>query len=82
MVQVDLTEAQADLDKLVQALAAGEVNEVIIVRDGAPVARLVPPPPPPPRKPVRIGVAKGLFEVPEDIDGANEEIAKLFGVEP
>jgi|LakMenE01Jun11ns_1017448.scaffolds.fasta_scaffold9321954_2 antitoxin (DNA-binding transcriptional repressor) of toxin-antitoxin stability system len=80
MVQVDLTEAQATLDKLVQALSAGEVNEVIIVRDGAPVARLVPPPPP--RKPVRIGVAKGQFEVPEDIDGANEEIAKLFGVEP
>lgn len=80
MVQVDLTDAQADLDKLVQALAAGKVAEVIIVRDGAPVARLMPPLPP--RQPVRIGVAKGLFQAPEDIDEANDEIAKLFGVEP
>lgn len=26
----------------------------------------------------RLGVAKGLFEVPESIDDANEEVAKLF----
>lgn len=29
----------------------------------------------------RIGIAKGEFVVPEDIDECNDEIAKMFGVE-
>lgn len=28
----------------------------------------------------RIGIAKGEFVVPDDIDECNEEIAKMFGV--
>lgn len=28
----------------------------------------------------RIGVAKGKFDVPDDIDAGNEEIAEMFGV--
>jgi hypothetical protein len=29
----------------------------------------------------RIGIARGQFEVPDDIDGANAKIAALFGCE-
>lgn len=29
----------------------------------------------------RIGVAKGKFVVPDDIDECNDEIAKMFGVD-
>jgi hypothetical protein len=28
----------------------------------------------------RIGVAKGKFDVPDDIDECNDEIAEMFGV--
>ena len=28
----------------------------------------------------RIGIAKGKFDVPDDIDECNEEIAEMFGV--
>ena len=30
--------------------------------------------------PKRLGVAKGKFEVPDDIDFCNDEIAEMFGV--
>lgn len=29
---------------------------------------------------IKFGIAKGKFRIPDDIDGANEEIAKMFGV--
>ena len=32
------------------------------------------------KKATRIGVAKGKFEVPDDIDFCNDEIADMFGV--
>ena len=32
------------------------------------------------KKTTRIGVAKGKFEVPDDIDFCNDEIADMFGV--
>ena len=28
----------------------------------------------------RIGIAKGKFEMPEDFDDCNEEIARMFGI--
>jgi prevent-host-death family protein len=61
---VDLKQAEADLEKLVREVGAGA--EVLITRNGQPIARLVPvtgvasdrvP-----------GSAKGLFEVPDDFD--------------
>jgi DNA-damage-inducible protein J len=29
---------------------------------------------------VKLGLAQGIYEIPDDIDGANEEIAEMFGV--
>ena len=29
---------------------------------------------------IKLGLAKGKHQIPDDIDGANEEIAEMFGV--
>jgi prevent-host-death family protein len=41
-VEVDVREATVDLQRLLDQVAAGA--DVVITRDGTPVARLVPPP--------------------------------------
>jgi len=49
---------------------------VVIARKGRPVARITSlDTPQPPR---RLGVARGQFSVPDDIDAANPLIAELF----
>jgi len=53
----------------------GAASEVVIARNGRPVARLVPIQP---AKGQRIGVAKGAFVVPHGIDASNSEIEELF----
>jgi len=76
MTTVNMLEAKNTLSKLVEAVESGGESEIIIARNGRPAARLVPLEG---RKAgMRIGVAKGLFEVPDDIDADNEEIAKMF----
>ncbi|WP_438438982.1 type II toxin-antitoxin system Phd/YefM family antitoxin [Hydrogenophilus thermoluteolus] len=54
----------------------GEEHEIVIARNGRPVAKLVPIDMASTGK--RIGVAKGKFEVPDNIDAHNEEITRLF----
>ena len=79
MRTVNMLEAKSSLSRLVEALEQGEEHEIIIARNGRPAAKLVP------MKistegaaPNRIGVAKGIFQVPADIDRHNDEIARLF----
>ena len=63
---VELAEAETSLAELVQKLGSG--TEILITRDGHPVARLVPAGEDavePDRVP---GSAKGLFTVPADFD--------------
>ncbi|MFM8737905.1 MAG: type II toxin-antitoxin system Phd/YefM family antitoxin, partial [Betaproteobacteria bacterium] len=50
--------------------------EIIIARNGKPAARLVAMEHAPALN--RIGVAQGLFEVPDSIDLHNAEVAQLF----
>ena len=76
MHTVNMLQAKSTLSRLVEAVELGQEAEILIARNGRPVARLVPlqasdqgP---------RIGVAKGLFEVPDDIDAHNDEVAQLF----
>ncbi len=47
----------------------------MISRNGKPVARVVPIQTDVPR---RVGLARGEFEVPDDIDQHNAEVAALF----
>ncbi|MBI5635193.1 MAG: type II toxin-antitoxin system Phd/YefM family antitoxin [Nitrospirae bacterium] len=73
---VNIFEAKAKLSKLLKSIESGREQEVVITRNGKPIARLVSLKSSPADK--RIGVAKGKFKVPESIDADNEVIRKLF----
>lgn len=76
MQSVNMLQAKTSLSRLVEAIEQGQEREIIIARNGRPAAKLVPMDASPAGK--RIGVAKGLFEVPETIDAHNDEISHLF----
>ena len=73
---VNMLQAKSSLSRLVEAIELGQESEIVIARNGRPVAKLVPLETAPSGK--RIGVAKGLFEVPDSIDAHNEQVAQLF----
>lgn len=82
MDPVNMLQAKSSLSRLVEAIEQGHEREIVIARNGRPAARLVPMDAVLPDK--RIGVAKGVFEVPDDIDAHNDEVARLFmgGAQP
>ncbi|HET9113293.1 MAG TPA: type II toxin-antitoxin system Phd/YefM family antitoxin [Burkholderiales bacterium] len=82
MQAVNMLQAKSTLSRLVEAIEQGQEREIVIARNGRPVARLVPMNSMPNGK--RLGVAKGVFEVPDNIDDHNDEVARLFmiGVSP
>jgi antitoxin (DNA-binding transcriptional repressor) of toxin-antitoxin stability system len=77
-----MLQAKSTLSRLVEAIEQGQEREIVIARNGRPAAKLVPIDVQPSGK--RIGVAKGLFEVPDNIDDNNEEVARMFmgGAQP
>ena len=77
MPVVNMLEAKSSLSRLVEAVESGIEAEIIIARNGKPAAKLVPLTTPTVGQ--RIGVAKGRFSVPDDIDADNDTIGKLFG---
>ncbi len=76
MVTVNVHEAKTNLSRLLAQVEAGE--EVVIARNGTPVARLVREKPRAPRKPGRF---KGVFEVPDSFFDPlpEEELARWEG---
>jgi len=76
MQTVNMLEAKSSLPLLVEAIEQGQEREIVIARNGRPAAKLVPIDIAPSGK--RIGVAKGLFVVPDSIDAHNDEVAQLF----
>jgi antitoxin (DNA-binding transcriptional repressor) of toxin-antitoxin stability system len=74
---VNMLEAKSTLSRLVEAIEQGRAREIVIARNGRPAARLVRIEAAPVDR--RIGVAKGVFEVPDNIDLHNDEVARLFG---
>ncbi len=77
MTPVNMLQAKSNLSRLVEALEQGVEREIVIARNGKPAAKLVPlNAGPAPGQ--RLGIAKGAFEVPEDIDQHNTEVAALF----
>lgn len=76
MQSVNMLQAKSSLSRLVEAIEQGREREIVIARNGRPAAKLVPMDTVPPGK--RIGVARGLFEVPDSIDAHNDEVARLF----
>ncbi|MDQ2780212.1 MAG: prevent-host-death protein [Pseudomonadota bacterium] len=75
---VNMLDAKTSLSRLVHELESGVAKEFVIARNGRPAARLVPLLPAAPDRQRRIGVARGRFVVPEDIDTANDEVRRLF----
>ncbi len=76
MTTVNMLEAKSNLSKLVEAVESGAETEIVIARNGKPAARLVPLNDEP--KGQRLGVAKGKFVAPANIDAMNAEIEELF----
>ena len=76
MPTVNMFEAKSNLSRLVEAVETGAEAEIIIARNGRPVARLVPIGSAPLGQ--RIGVARGAFVVPDSIDINNDEVENLF----
>jgi prevent-host-death family protein len=77
MRTVNMHDAKSQLSRLVEAVESGETDEVVIARNGRPAARLVPMTAAV-KTPVRIGIAKGLFVAPADLEAQDAEVAALF----
>ena len=80
MKSVNMLQAKSTLSHLVDVIEQGQEREIVIARNGRPAARLVAMADAP--MGMRLGVAKGQFEVPDDIDAHNAEVATLFGLKP
>jgi prevent-host-death family protein len=76
MLAVTMVQAKCSLSRLIEAIEQGEESAIVITRRGRPVAKLVPIETAPVGP--RLGIAKGKFEVPDDIDAHNDEVARLF----
>lgn len=76
METLSLFNAKTHFSQLIEKIASGAEHEILISRHGVPVARLVPVASIDAAK--RIGIAAGLFAVPDDIDANNAEILQLM----
>lgn len=74
MHTVNILEAKTHLSRLVEDIASGARRDITIARNGKPAARLVPIE----QRPVKLGVLKGKYLIPLDIDVGNAEIAADF----
>ena len=73
---VNMLEAKTQLSRLVEAIETGAESQIIIARNGRPVARLTSLEQN--QQPRLIGIARGKFKAPDCIDSSNSMIAKLF----
>ncbi len=78
MTQVNVLEAKTNLSKLLQMLEEGVEDVIVIARNGTPIANLTLTSAHNPT-PHFIGCREGLYDIPDDIDADNDEIAELFG---
>ena len=76
MHTVSLFDAKTHLSRIVDDLVSGRDDRVIISRHGKPVVCVTPLPAIDTQK--RIGIARGQFQVPDDIDASNAHISALF----
>jgi prevent-host-death family protein len=76
MAQIGMHEAKTNLSKLVERAQAGE--DIVIARNGSPVARLVPVPRASSLASVH-GALRGRIHIAEDFDELPADIAEAFG---
>ena len=75
MQTFSLFEAKTHFSRLIEQIASGAEREIVISRNGRPVARVVPINP---DVVARIGIARGEFDVPDSIDEHNADVSLLF----
>jgi antitoxin (DNA-binding transcriptional repressor) of toxin-antitoxin stability system len=75
MSMVNMHEAKSNLSRLVSAIANGVEEEIVIARNGQPMARLVSMPK---MQVIRIGAGKGKYNLPEDFDDDDALIQAMF----
>ena len=75
-MMMSISTAKSCLSRLVKAIEQGQEREIIITRNGRPVAKLVSAVTA--STVARMGIAEGKFEVPDDIDTTNDEVARLL----
>ena len=82
MSAVNISKARSSLSRLIAAIETGRETEVVIARNGRPVARLVPVAAPPDAS-RRLGFLTGQYPpmTLEAFDAENEWIAALFSGE-
>lgn len=73
---VTTLEAKSSLSRLVEAIEQKREREIVITRNGQPLAKLVQMDTASAGQ--RLGVAKGEFEVPAPIDACDQEVVRLF----
>ena len=79
MASYGMHEAKTHLSRLVNEAAAGE--DVVIKRNGKPVARLVPVEEKPANGLMSLyGIYKGQIHVADDFDELPDDIAEAFGM--
>lgn len=74
--QYNMFEAKSELSKIVKALELGEEEVVYIARNGNPVVQMTVLDENTTSK--RIGVAKGKFNIPDNMEAMDKEIEALF----
>jgi prevent-host-death family protein len=72
---VTVTEAKAQLSKLIERTQTGE--EIVIRRGASPVAKLIRYEQP--TTPRRLGALHGQISIGEDFDSPDEDLERLFG---
>ena len=82
MTTINIHEAKTHLSRIVDAIESGAEPEVILARNGRPAVRIVPLGQGRPKVVAdvtkRIGIARGQFIVPANIDRDDALIEKLF----
>jgi prevent-host-death family protein len=82
MTTVNMLEAKTNLSKLIQSVENGAEKEIVIARNGKPVARIVPLDAARPKR--RLGLARGKYPdfTLEEFNATDGEIARMFYESP
>lgn len=75
MTYVNITEAKQKLPELVGLIATEQEDDIVIMLNGKPAAKIIRCTPYPTK---RTGRGKGKFIIPDDWDAKDEEIASSF----
>ena len=76
METVSLFHAKTHLSRIIENLVTHKEDRVVISRHGKPVAIIESLPETDTSR--RIGIARGKYKIPDDIDGSNDYIATMF----